>query len=85
MKKYIGEILVEMGYIDQDQLDMALMENKKSLPQTPARPVQRNRTIGQSKRTAFDPRRTFFLRATIRSELDDPTYLTKTLCKCLHT
>lgn len=30
MKKYIGEILVEMGYIDQDQLDMALMENKKT-------------------------------------------------------
>jgi len=30
MKKYLGEILLEMGYIGQDQLDMALMENKKT-------------------------------------------------------
>lgn len=30
MKKRIGEILVEMGYIGRDQLNMALMEHKKT-------------------------------------------------------
>ena len=30
MKKRIGDILMEMGFIDQDQLKMALMETKKT-------------------------------------------------------
>ena len=30
MKKRLGDILVEMGFIDQGQLDMAIMEAKKT-------------------------------------------------------
>jgi len=30
MKKRLGDILVEMGFIDQDQLNMAIMETKKT-------------------------------------------------------
>ena len=30
MKKRIGDILIQMGFIDQGQLEMALMESKKT-------------------------------------------------------
>ena len=30
MKKRIGDILLEMGFVDQDQMSMALMESKKT-------------------------------------------------------
>ncbi|MGD9136615.1 MAG: hypothetical protein PVH42_07630, partial [Desulfobacterales bacterium] len=30
MKKRIGDILIQMGFIDQGQLEMALIESKKT-------------------------------------------------------